>query len=157
MAVVSFTVLGEPMGKQRPHPYTTPNGAREFTPHKTVQYENLVKMEYHAQCGGYYFPDGEPVYILIDCFMKAPKGSKKKTGAMLSHVLRPLRKVDWDNAGKIICDALNKIAYHDDSQVVDGRVRKWWSMRPRVVVNISNEPFDMSKYHIKTEEQEEES
>jgi len=28
--------------------------------------------------------------------------------------------------GKAICDALNGIAYKDDSQIVDGRVRKFF-------------------------------
>lgn len=153
MAVVSFTVLGEPMGKQRPHPYSTPNGAREFTPHKTVKYENLVRLEYRAQCNDYYFGEDEPVFVLIDYFLIAPKtGGKKKLNLRLMHFLRPLKKPDWDNVGKIICDSLNHIAYKDDSQIVDGRVRKWWSTRPRVIVNISDEPFDMSKYHVNPEE-----
>ncbi len=31
---------------------------------------------------------------------------------------------DWDSLGKGICDGLNKIAYEDDRQIIDGRVRK---------------------------------
>ncbi|AVX31822.1 Holliday junction resolvase RusA (prophage-encoded endonuclease) [Carboxydocella thermautotrophica] len=31
---------------------------------------------------------------------------------------------DWDNYGKAITDALNKVAYKDDRQIVDGRVIK---------------------------------
>ena len=30
---------------------------------------------------------------------------------------------DWDNCGKSVCDSLNGIAWVDDRQVVDGRVR----------------------------------
>lgn len=156
MAVVSFTVLGEPMGKQRPHPYSTPNGAREFTPHKTVKYENLVRLEYRAQCSDYYFEEGTTLYIMIDCFLAAPKsGGKKKLALRLKHILRPTKKPDWDNAGKIVCDSLNGIAYKDDSQIVDGRVRKWWSKRPRVVVTLSDSEINMANYHVNEEQEEE--
>ena len=35
------------------------------------------------------------------------------------------RRWDWDNGGKIISDAINGIAYLDDSQIRDGRVRSY--------------------------------
>lgn len=45
-------------------------------------------------------------------------------------------KPDWDNIGKIVCDSLNLVAYHDDSAVVDAQVRKFYSETPRVDVMI---------------------
>ena len=60
----------------------------------------------------------------------------KKRELMLNRTIRPIVKCDWDNIGKIVCDALNGIAYHDDKQVVDGQVRKFYSEQPRVVVTI---------------------
>ena len=138
----TFTVLGEPVGKARPKFYNN----IAVTPKKTVNYENLVKMEYHAQCGNAYFPDKEPVYVLIDCYMAAPQSaSRKKLQQMLSEILRPIKKPDFDNVGKIICDSLNLIAYHDDSQIVDGRVRKFYSDKPRVVVTISDKEIEAYK------------
>jgi len=56
---------------------------------------------------------------------------------MADGIIRPTKKPDIDNICKIICDSLNKIAYHDDSQIVDCQVRKFYSERPRVVVTIS--------------------
>lgn len=146
-----FVILGEPKGKQRPK-FTTINGhARAITPKQTIAYENLVVLEYRTQAGGHYFPDNKPVFALIDCFMQIPKKPKQTTREMLSHLLRPMKKVDWDNAGKIICDSLNGIAYHDDSQIVDGRVRKYWSQRPRVEVTLSDQPINMENYIVKEE------
>ena len=55
---------------------------------------------------------------------------------MLEHKIRPTKKPDWDNIGKIVCDSLNNIAYHDDNQVVDAQVRKFFSENPRVEVTI---------------------
>lgn len=47
-------------------------------------------------------------------------------------------KPDWDNIGKAVCDALNGIAYKDDSQVVSANVYKVWASDglPKVVVSI---------------------
>ena len=55
---------------------------------------------------------------------------------------RPTRKPDFDNIGKIICDALNGIAYRDDAQIVDALVRKFYSDTPRVIVEISDIPYE---------------
>ena len=157
MAIVSFVVYGEPMGKQRPKHRTFVTGSgktinQEYTPKKTVNLETLVKTEYGVQTGNYFFPEGTPLFILIDYFLTVPQASKKKTLEMLGHILRPQKMPDWDNVGKIICDALNKVAYKDDKQVVDGRVRKFWSQRPRVVVTISDQEINFSNYNVKKEE-----
>ena len=75
--------------------------------------------------------------VRVIAYYGIPKSaSKKKRRLMLEHKLRPTKKPDWDNIGKIICDSLNKIAYHDDSAVVDAQVRKFYSETPRVDVLI---------------------
>ncbi len=56
---------------------------------------------------------------------------------MLQGIIRPTKRPDWDNIGKIVSDALNELAYHDDSYIVDARVRKWYSDTPRVEVEIT--------------------
>ena len=66
--------------------------------------------------------------------------SKKKAEMMRKHLIRPVVKPDFDNIGKIVCDALNGIAYYDDAQVVDAQVRKFYDDAPRVVVTISEVP-----------------
>lgn len=50
--------------------------------------------------------------------------------------LRPLKKADADNVIKVYLDALNKLAYHDDVQVVDLQIRRFYSRDPRVVVTL---------------------
>ena len=50
--------------------------------------------------------------------------------------IRPTKKPDCDNVIKAILDSLNQIAYHDDTQVVDLQIRKFYSHKPRVVVTI---------------------
>lgn len=141
--VKGFVILGEPRGKERPK-FTTINGhPKAITPPKTVNYESLVKLNYSAQMGGFKIPDKQPVFMLIDCFMAIPQSqSNKKREMMAAGQIRPLKKPDFDNVGKIICDSLNGIAYYDDAAVADARVRKFYSNKPRVEVFISDEEID---------------
>ena len=47
------------------------------------------------------------------------------------------KKHDWDNIGKIVCDGLNGVAWHDDKQIFDGMVHKRFGDRPRTVVLVT--------------------
>lgn len=55
---------------------------------------------------------------------------------MLSGELLPTKKPDIDNITKCVLDALNGIAYHDDSQIVRLTVEKFYAQQPRVEVDI---------------------
>ena len=65
-----------------------------------------------------------------------PSKSKKQQALMRSKQVRPTKKPDWDNIGKVVADSLNQIAYADDAQIVDSMVRKFFSDNPRVEVSI---------------------
>lgn len=131
---VTFTILGEPVGKGR---HRTTKTGRTYTPAKTANYENLVAVEYQRQCGKRYFEKDVPLDMRITAYLQIPaSASKKKQQLMLEKKIRPTKKPDFDNIGKIISDALLKVAFHDDTQVVDAQIRKFYSDRPRVVVTI---------------------
>lgn len=137
---VSFTIHGEPMGKARPKFSTQGGFVRAVTPQKTVNYETLVKMEYQTQCGGFMFEKNAALAIKIVAYKPVPKNtSKRKLNQIADGVIRPTKKPDWDNVGKLICDALNKIAFYDDAQIIDGRVIKLYSDYPHVEVEIWQE------------------
>lgn len=132
--MVRFTVLGEPRGKRRPRMTKT---GHVYTPKETVQYENLVRVEYRRQCQDFKFEKDVPLDARITAYYGIPKSaSKRKRQMMLEHQIRPMKKVDCDNLIKVVLDSLNEIAYHDDVQVVDCQVRKFYSENPRVVVTI---------------------
>lgn len=77
------------------------------------------------------------LHVNIKAYYEVPKStSKKKREEMLSNIIRPTKKPDFDNIGKIICDSLNFIAYHDDSAIVEAEVSKFYSETPRVDVII---------------------
>lgn len=132
---INFTVMGEPKGKGRPR--FCRNTGHAITPKDTVNYETLVKMEYTQACGEQMFPDDAMLDMRIKAYYSIPKSaSKKRHAAMLGGDIRPTKKPDMDNVIKIIADALNKIAYRDDTQIVDCQVRKFYSEKPRVEVMI---------------------
>lgn len=132
MSIV-FTVLGEPVGKARQR--VTRFGT--YTPAATVLYENLIKTEYRRQCRDHRFDDKQPLRMEIRAEYLIPAtASKVKRAAMLRGEIRPMKKPDWDNVGKVVSDALNKLAYRDDTQIVDCTVRKFYSDRPKITVSL---------------------
>lgn len=134
---VKFTVLGEPAGKGRPRFRSVGAFVLPYTPEMTVNYENLVKLEYRRQCGDHKYDKEVPLDVRITAYYGIPKSaSKKKAQLMRERKIRPMKKPDFDNVGKIVCDSLNNIAYYDDAQIVDAQVRKFYSDTPKVVVTI---------------------
>lgn len=132
---VKFTIFGEPKGKGRPR-FNTKTG-HAITPKDTVNYETLVRMEFMSQCNNVMFPEGSMLDMRIKAYYSIPKSvSKKKQAQMLEGIIRPTKKPDMDNVVKIIADSLNKVAYRDDTQIVDCQCRKFYSDKPRVEVRI---------------------
>ena len=129
-----FVVPGDPVGKGRPK-FSTRNGfPRAVTPEKTVNYETLVRMEYERQCKGIFFAADEALRLVITVYRMPNKStSKKKRADMIAGKIRPGKKPDMDNIIKAIQDALNKVAYVDDNQIVEVFVRKHYSEQPPCV------------------------
>lgn len=131
-----FTIYGEPQGKGRPRFSSVGGHVRTRTPEQTVLYENLVKTEYQAQ-SGIRFQDTDALVVRISAYYSIPKSaSKKRRSSMLDRTIRPTKKPDWDNVGKVICDSLNGIAYRDDAQIAEATVSKFYSDIPRVEITI---------------------
>lgn len=139
MDTVRFTVPGKPQGKGRAKTYHNKHTGftTTVTPDKTVLYENFIKDRYLQQAGGKFFERGVPVHIGIVARFLPPKStSKKKQAQMLNGEILPLKKPDNDNVVKAVCDALNGIAYHDDSQVVSIHIVKVYSAMEGIDVTV---------------------
>lgn len=135
---ISFEIPGKPMGKQRAR--TLKNG-HSYTPKETVNYETLVRQIFITQHFERQLTGA--IEAEITAYFPIPmSASKKKREQMISGEIRPTTKPDWDNIGKIICDSLNNLAYHDDAYIVECTVKKFYAEDPGVVINfteISNE------------------
>lgn len=135
MNSIQFTVLGEPYGKGRPR-FNRFTGTAH-TPEKTESREALVGYEYRRQCGAFRFPDTAMLDMRILAYYSVPKGDSKATrAAKLEGFIRPTKKPDMDNVVKLVADALNQVAYRDDTQIVDCQCRKFYSEQPRTVIII---------------------
>ena len=109
--VVRFTVAGEPRSKQRPR--VTARGT--YTPAETRLAEQAVQAAwFRTQSEQFVFQ----VVVTIDFY----NGNK--------------RRRDLDNMAKLVLDALNKVAYSDDYQVVGLNLRKIFTTRERARTEI---------------------
>ena len=122
---MDFIVDGKPQGKQRPR--FSRISKTVYTPTKTAKYEKQIAKAY-TESGGKCIPADCYVSVSVSAFFPIPKSySKKKREDCLERKLRPDKKPDMDNILKVILDALNKVAYEDDKQVVELIGRKYYT------------------------------
>lgn len=130
--IIKFTVLGKPVGKQRPRFSRTCTGVRTYTPRKTQEYEDLVRISYRAVSKQKL--EGA-ISATIYGYFEPPKSiSKKQREQMLKGDISYIKKIDSDNLAKSILDALNGVAYDDDAQVCLLIVQKLYAETARVEV-----------------------
>lgn len=139
MHAICFTIPGKPQGKARARTFYNPKtkGMSSMTPEKTVLYENLIATCYLQEAGEERFSDDAYLKVRIQAFYEIPKSSTKtKKAAMAAGEILPDKKPDIDNIAKAVLDALNEVAYRDDTQVVELQMRKKYSDRPRLEICI---------------------
>lgn len=140
--LIHFTVLGPPQGKARARTFYNKALGRSvsMTPENTVLYENHIKACFLEQTDTKtrWF-NSEPLEMRIEAYYPIPKSTSKKAREKMMHGdILPTKKPDADNVAKVICDALNGIAYHDDTQIVRLEVCKYYDEIPRVEVAIED-------------------
>ncbi len=95
---------GEPKSKQRPRF----SRGHAYTPKETLEAEATVR-EAYLKAGGFLF-EGQVKMELV-------------------FALSNRRRRDADNMAKLVMDALNKVAYHDDNQVIELTIKKVRSLK----------------------------
>ena len=129
---VNFTIEGEPVGKARPRhgKYKT------YTPSKTKSVENNIAYFYKVNIKHYF--EGY-VRLKLDLYYSIAKSDSKKMQQMkLNNELRPSKKPDIDNVLKLVLDALNEVAYKDDTQVIEVECKKFFSINPRIEITLED-------------------
>ncbi|PZX07922.1 Holliday junction resolvase RusA-like endonuclease [Psychrobacillus insolitus] len=132
---IFFEIPGNIQAQERPK-FSTINGhARAVDPIKSRDFKHFVKMvaAEHAPAA---LIETE-IRLFVDIYRPIPKSMSKKNRAYaISGALRPTKKPDLDNLVKGIKDGLSKVIWHDDAQIVEMTVRKFYSENPRAVVKI---------------------
>lgn len=139
MNTLQFEVPGPPIGQGRPRFSTVCGHVRAYDAEKSRNYKAFVKLIATHEIEKQQWKIYElPVKLNIDAYFEVPKSKSKKFKVdALEGKQKPTKKPDCSNIVKGIEDALNGIAYKDDSYVVDLRVRKFYSEIPRVEVEVS--------------------
>lgn len=128
--MTTFTVPGKPYAKKRPR-FSRRIG-RAFDPAENAVAEASIG---NIAVGLFPVPFEGPVQIEVVCTFAIPKSWSKAKRAAQMH--RPhCQKPDGDNLLKAVKDALNRIAWRDDGQVYDARVRKVWGLVDQTVVHV---------------------
>jgi len=135
MNVLKIEIPGDVQAQQRPKFSRYGNNVSVRDPKESKDYKSFVRL-----VASQVAPDTlitEEVRLRIDVYRKIPKSfSKKKHQQAVDGELRPTTKPDVDNLAKGIKDGLSKVIWHDDSQVTELFVRKWYSDNPRAEVTI---------------------
>ena len=115
-------IPGDPVAQPRPKVSTRGGFARAYVDakHPIHAYKQAIRLAY-VNAGGEILKG--PIRVNIDCWFTRPKSHSKKRSEQLE---RKITKPDVDNLAKAILDALNGIAYEDDSQVYSLEVQKWY-------------------------------
>ena len=131
---LTFEVPGEPRGKGRPRFTKT---GHTYTDSETKAYEDKIIAYYRRSFGGYKWSDAAYISVKVIAHYPIPKSATKAAvAAMQAGSVLPTRKPDIDNVLKVVLDALNGIAYKDDSRVVDIQGKKVYSDTPKIVIEI---------------------
>lgn len=115
--VVSFTV---PFVKGKGRVRFVKQTGRTYTPDKTAEAMERVRVAYLMAAGGRSAPKGTPVRVSITTARPMPKGKPKRIEEE-PDVYKP----DADNVAKLVLDALNGLAWKDDTQVTTLTVQKF--------------------------------
>lgn len=88
-----------------------------------------------------------PVQIEINTYSPTP-AYYSRVDTFLSEIgcYRPLSKPDWDNIEKKYSDMFNHNVWIDDILVVDGSIHKWYSILPRLEINLKYLNMVYNKY-----------
>ena len=121
----------DPVPKGRPR-FTRTGHA--YTPKKTAQYEKQIRAIYDLHRGAFF--EG-PISIKLVFNMPIPKSTTKKMKRQIEDgLIQYTKKPDLDNLAKAVLDALNGIAFADDSQIVKLNMEKRYGCCPGVWLQI---------------------
>lgn len=124
-----------------PRPRFSRKTGRAYMPNEYTLWKKLFLREWlkHNQTK---FDAGVAIAVDLKFFIKPPKAIarvKKNQNILKAESWRVVKKPDADNLGKSPLDAISGYAYADDNQISDLRLRKRYSLNPRVEIVIKED------------------
>ena len=134
-SIINFTVYGEPIPWKRPR--FNGKSKHVFEDAKVREYKDKVITAYMESGKHEAFSKDTPLSCEIYFWLGVPASASQKRKLDMACNGRPTKRPDNDNLYKGITDALNGVAYYDDSQIVDTQIHKLWTMgEPRAEIEI---------------------
>ena len=140
---IDLVIEGEPVGKGRPRVTSKGSFAHAYTPSRTKNYEKLIQNTYLNK---YTYEDTlqGPIKAELIAYFPIPESiSKKKKELLLKNYEKHTKKPDIDNVIKSVFDALNNLAFVDDSNIIQVEAKKRYSDNPRVELHLKEVKYDM--------------
>lgn len=144
MDALSFDVAGPPVPQPRPKISTWGGRGRAYVearhPIHAYRQAITIRAAMVAKAAGWAVAAG-PVVLEVEAVFGRPPSHLTKAGTPRPSAPAFPPKCDWDNLGKGVADAITDSGrvWHDDDQVVDGRVRKRYAVageQPRTIVTV---------------------
>lgn len=131
----SFEIKERAVGKERPR-YSAKSG-RMYTPTKTSSFEEKVRVAFKSKYNIALEPSTREFKVKITAYFKPAESlSKKKKQELIDGEFGFLHRPDADNVAKAILDALNGLAYKDDSQVANLLIFKLYGEENKILVEM---------------------
>ena len=112
-----------------------------YTPAEVRKWQFTAKKLAIEQMAG-KTPMAGAITVSITVYLPLPKSMKKRDIPLaLKEILVPITRPDCSNYCKAIEDAMNGVMWLDDSQISDLVVRKRYSDKPRVMIQVSEREF----------------
>ena len=144
--MIFLIVPGEPVAQGRARITTIGRHPRVFDPKKSAEYKSYVRHLANKIKGR---PLEGPLVMKCDFYKGVPKSwSEKKRQQALAGLIKPIGRPDCSNYLKGVEDALNGIAYLDDSQLVLVHVTKQYSLEPRAEIRIWQDDDELNDKYI---------
>lgn len=137
MKKINITIPITPVAWQRPKTSIVNGWVHHYSPAKTRQYEEAIAEYYKQSTRRFKFDKEQAVCVNLVFGMPIPKSiPKSRKEAMKEGVIRHIKRPDVDNLAKSVLDALNGVAWEDDSQIVRLSTSKEYSTEPYVYIYI---------------------
>lgn len=130
----SFEIKEKAIGKERPR-YSSKTH-RMYTPTKTSTFEEKVKWAFRSKYNIETELSEKPFRAKILVYFEPPKKISKKKREELLFQINYTKKPDADNIAKSILDALNGLAYKDDSQISTLSIIKQYGVENTIFVEL---------------------
>lgn len=111
--MLEFAIPIKPQGKERHRSAIRGGKIRTYHTVKATAYERAIREHVKSKYSG--GPLEGPLIVHVMAIFQRPKTVDRK-----QHTIKP----DADNISKAVCDALNKVLWNDDAQIVYLTIRK---------------------------------